>query len=110
MSSCGLLLIGGVVDFSVDRDGVETAMIHDLVDFSGMRVLEVGCGNGRLTWRYLSEASEVVAIDVNEKKIEAAVEACPVEFREKVTFQAVDINSFDTGDDGFDIAILSYSL
>jgi ubiquinone/menaquinone biosynthesis C-methylase UbiE len=85
-------------------------MIHDLVDFIGMRVLEVGCGDGRLTWRYASEAGEVVAIDVNENKIKAAVEACPVELRTKVTFEAADINSFDTGDDSFDTAILSYSL
>jgi len=103
-------LNGGAMDFSVDRDGVETAMIHDLVDFSGMRVLEVGCGDGRLTWRYGSEASEVVALDVNRKKIKAAVEACPMELRAKVTFQAMDINSLGTGEDGFDIAILSYSL
>ena len=95
---------------SVDRDGVETDMIHDLVDFDGMRVLEVGCGDGRLTWRYASEAGEVVAIDVNENKIKSAVEACPVELRTKVTFQTADINSFDTGDDSFDTAILSYSL
>jgi magnesium-protoporphyrin O-methyltransferase len=85
-------------------------MIHDLVDFIGMRVFEVGCGDGRLTWRYASEAGEVVAIDVNENKIKAAVEACPAELRTKVTFEAADINSFDTGDDSFDTAILSYSL
>lgn len=95
---------------SFDRDGVETAIIHSLVDFDGMRVLEVGCGDGRLTWRYAAEAAAVVALDVNEKKINEAVNACPVELREKVMFKAADINSFDTGDDSFDAAILSYSL
>ena len=98
------------MSISVDRDGAETAIIHDLVDFDGTRVLEVGCGNGRLTWSYGNEASEVVAFDVNEAKIQEADEACPVELRAKVTFQAADVNSLDTGDDSFDIAILSYSL
>ena len=98
------------MNVSVDREGVETAMIHDLVDFNGMRVLEVGCGNGRLTWRYANEASEVVALDVNEVRIKEAVEACPAELKTKVTFRATDVNSLDTGDERFDIAILSYSL
>ncbi len=98
------------MSYSVDRDGVETAIIHDLVDFDGMSVLEVGCGNGRLTWSYGNEASEVIALDVNEAKIKEAVEACPVELRAKVTFRAADVNSLDTGDDSFDIAVLSYSL
>lgn len=98
------------MNFSVDRDGVETAMIHDLIDFDDMRVLEVGCGNGRLTWRYANEASEVLALDVNGVRIDEAVAARPVELRSKVTFSAADINSLDTGDDSFDIAILSYSL
>lgn len=98
------------MDFSVDRDGVETALIHDLVNFDGMRVLEVGCGDGRLTWSYAGEAAEVVALDVNERKIEAAIDACPAGLRSKITFQAADISSYDTGDDRFDTAILSYSL
>ena len=98
------------MEVSVDRDGFETAMIHDLVDFEDMRVLEVGCGDGRLTWRYATTAGVVVAIDTNEKRIRAAIEACPLELREKVSFHAADINSFDLGDDSFDVAVLSYSL
>lgn len=96
--------------FSVDQDGVETTMIHDLVDFDGARVLEVGCGDGRLTWGYADEAAEIVALDVNEKKIEAAIDACPEELRAKLMFKTADIISYDTGDDSFDTAILSYSL
>lgn len=96
--------------FSVDRDGVETTMIHDLVDFDGARVLEVGCGDGRLTWRYANEAAEIIALDVSEKKIAAAIDMCPEELQAKVMFKAADIISYDTGDDRFDTAILSYSL
>lgn len=96
--------------FSVDRDGVETTVIHDLVDFDGARVLEVGCGDGRMTWRYAGDAAEVVALDVSDNKIAAAIEACPRTLAEKVMFKAADIISYDTGDDSFDIAILSYSL
>lgn len=95
---------------AVDRDGVETRVVHDLVDFDGARVLEVGCGDGRLTWRYAGEATEVVAIDVSEQKIMAAIGATPPELRDKVAFRAVDINDLKGGEDDFDVAILSYSL
>lgn len=95
---------------SFDPDGSETRVIHDLVDFEGKRVFEVGCGDGRLTWRYAAAAAEVVALDVNETKIKAAIDGCPRNLREKVAFAAADINQFDTGIASFDVAILSYSL
>ena len=96
--------------FAVDRDGVETRVIHDLVDFDGLSVIEVGCGDGRLTWRYAWEAARVVALDVNETKIESAVAAVPKELAGKVVFRAADIGVFNPGSDEFDVAILSYSL
>ena len=34
---------------SIDPEGTEIEAIHDLVDFSGKKVLEVGCGDGRMT-------------------------------------------------------------
>jgi len=98
------------VSVVVDREGVETRVVHDLVDFDGARVLEVGCGDGRLTWRYAGEAAEVLAIDVGEQKIMAAIDATPPELGEKVIFRAVDINDLEGSEDDFDVAILSYSL
>lgn len=95
---------------SFDRKGVETTAIHDLVDFTGKQVLEVGCGDGRLTWRYAKTAESVVGLDINEKKIKAAIAACPEELHSKVMFKSEDIGVFDPGDERFDIAILSYSL
>lgn len=93
-----------------DRDGTETRAIHDLVDFNRKRVLEVGCGDGRLTWQYAPEASEVIALDVDERKIGSAVASTPEELRATVTFRCADINDFNAGPDKFDVAILSHSL
>ena len=40
-----------------DPEGVERRTIHDLVDFNGKGVFEVGCGEGRMTWLYADAAA-----------------------------------------------------
>ncbi len=95
---------------SVDPDGAEISAIHELVDFRGVRVLEVGCGDGRVTWRYAETAVSVLALDVNEQKIFQAVEQTPEGLRSKVTFIVADVNHVDIPQDFFDVAVLSHSL
>ena len=96
--------------FTIDPQGVETRIINDLVDFDGMRVLEVGCGDGRMTWRFAEKASSVIALDVNEEKIEAARRATPEHLQSKVRFEVTDITRTNLPGDSFDVAVLSYSL
>lgn len=76
----------------------------------GGRVLEVGCGSGRLTRLYAGAAGSVLAIDHNAGRIEAAraAESVPpgrVEYR-----QASILDNPPLADDPFDVIILSWSL
>jgi ubiquinone/menaquinone biosynthesis C-methylase UbiE len=98
------------LSFTIDPQGVETRVINDLVDFDGLRVLEVGCGDGRMTWRFAEKASSVLAVDVNDEKIEAAKWATSDHWRSKVRFEVCDITQTRLADDSFDAAVLSYSL
>jgi cyclopropane fatty-acyl-phospholipid synthase-like methyltransferase len=34
---------------AIDPEGVETRAIRELIDFAGKDVLEIGCGEGRMT-------------------------------------------------------------
>lgn len=95
---------------SIDPEGSETAVIHELVDFSGADVLEVGCGDGRLTWRYAEEAATVLAMDTNGEKIERAREATPPSLRSKTSFLVADIDQVELSPDAYDVAILAHSL
>ncbi len=98
------------LSFRIDPEGVETRVINTLVDFDGLRVLEVGCGDGRMTWRYAEKASSVVALDVNETKIEVARRRTPEHLRRKVGFDTTDITRSEFPSSSFDAAVLSYSL
>jgi len=94
----------------IDPEGTEIKVLHELVDFSDADVLEVGCGDGRLTWRYAEEAATVLAMDMNGEKIERAVEATPSSLRSKTSFVVADIADVDLSPDAYDVAILAHSL
>jgi len=93
-----------------DPEDSETRALFDFVgDFTGKRVLEIGCGDGRLTWRYADRAVRVVAIDPDADEIAIALEDRPPRLRDRVEFQAVGIEDFEWPEP-FDIAILSWAL
>jgi hypothetical protein len=55
-----------------DVFGAETAALRKLVDLTGLRVLEIGSGDGRLTRRYAPEAAEVLGIEPDEELVARA--------------------------------------
>jgi len=92
-----------------DPEGAEVEALAALADFGGKRVLEVGCGDGRLTWLYAHEAASVLGIDPEEEPIEVARKAPPPELGDRVRFEvgkAEDLSKTAV----FDVAFLSWSL
>jgi len=55
-----------------DPERTETKTLHRFVDFTNKRVLEIGCGDGRLTWQYAKSARLVAAIDLEANDLRAA--------------------------------------
>jgi ubiquinone/menaquinone biosynthesis C-methylase UbiE len=100
------------VQVSIDPEGTEIGVIHELVEFAGGRVLEVGCGDGRLTWRYADQAASVLALDTSDMKIQRAIGNIPERLRSKVEFIVADITDeeFELPQGSFDVAILAHSL
>ncbi len=94
----------------IDPEDTETEALHEYVDFSGKRVLEIGCGDGRLTWRYADRAAHIVAIDPKAEDIEIAIEECPTELRDKIEFRVARLEELDLPAEKFDLALLSWSL
>ena len=102
---------------TIDPKGLETRVMHNLIDFRGKDVLEIGCGDGRLTWRYAADAAAdaatVTAIDPDVAMVEAAQNAIPEELRSTVSFRVADVTdvrTIDFPDSGYDVAVFSGSL
>jgi 2-polyprenyl-3-methyl-5-hydroxy-6-metoxy-1,4-benzoquinol methylase len=93
-----------------DPEGRETAALGQVVDFRGKRVLEVGCGDGRLTWRYAPAAAQVFAIDPDEELIHTAVETTPADLADRVRFAVGDVVEMEYEPGSYDVALLSWSL
>jgi 2-polyprenyl-3-methyl-5-hydroxy-6-metoxy-1,4-benzoquinol methylase len=96
----------------VEPEHNETRALFDLVDFAAQHVLEIGCSDGRLTWRYADRAAHVTAIDPFAEGITRARENLPSELRGRVEFHHIAFEDFAAASEpsAFDIAILSWSL
>lgn len=55
-----------------DPEGNEIRAISDLLSLAGAQVLEIGCGDGRLTRRYASRAAFVAGIDPDANRLAGA--------------------------------------
>ncbi|CAG0931787.1 hypothetical protein TFLX_02277 [Thermoflexales bacterium] len=94
----------------LDPEDTETRALHDYADFTGKHVLEIGCGDGRLTWRYADRAACVVAIDPVADDIALALEDCPAGLRHQIEFCVARLEDLDFPPEKFDLALLSWSL
>ena len=81
------------------------ALSRMMPSFAGLRVLEIGCGAGRVTRLYASTAAAVIAIDPNAESIEALRAELP-----GVDARAIGIEDLDLPPQAIDVAIFSWSL
>lgn len=94
-------------DRVIDPEGAELVTLAEVVDFSGLRVLEIGCGDGRLTRRYEARAVSVLGVDPDDEAIAAARKASR---RKRVRFAVGDATSLEVPPSAFDLVFFSWSL
>ena len=97
----------------LDPDKYEIdALLEYTGSLAGKRVLEVGAGDGRLTWRYAAQAAHVTAIDPDAESIASALESIPAALQDRVDFHPVGVAEFEppAGSPGFDMVLLPWSL
>ena len=94
----------------VDAEAAHLSAVLRAADFRGRRVLEVGSGEGRLTWGIAPLAASVVAFDPDTDYVAQARAECPEELREKVRFEVASADEIEVEPQSVDLVFFSWSL
>lgn len=95
---------------TLDPEGVHLSALRRLADLRGARVLEMGCGEGRLTAGIAEEATHVLAFDPDAELVEKARTALPAELAARVLFRVSAAEQLEIEPASFDLVIFSWSL
>lgn len=93
-----------------DPERNESKYLHRFVDFTDKRVLEIGCGEGRLTWQYAKAAHATIGLDPDKDALRIATADRPYDLANKVSFSCAASEYLPFSKETFDIAVLAWSL
>ena len=94
----------------LDPEGAHLAALARLAEFDGLRVLEMGCGDGRLTVGLAAEGAHVFAFDPDAESIALARRSLPEEFSERVSYSVASAQELEVERCAFDLVLFSWSL
>lgn len=93
-----------------DPENIEGKILPRFVDLKNARILEIGCGEGRLTWKYAAPSSSTIGLDPDHSALRVARADSPHDLQNKVRFTQATARQIPFRKETFDIAILAWSL
>jgi 2-polyprenyl-3-methyl-5-hydroxy-6-metoxy-1,4-benzoquinol methylase len=94
----------------LDPEGAHLAALRRLASFRGRQILELGCGDGRLTLPIAADAAAVLAFDPDAEAIDRARRSLPAELADRVAYRVASGEEIEVEPTSFDLAVFSWSL
>jgi ubiquinone/menaquinone biosynthesis C-methylase UbiE len=93
-----------------DPENFERKKLLDFANFADSYVLEIGCGEGRLTWKYAAASARTVGLDPDFDSLRVARADHPADLRSRVDLLCASAYHLPLPKEKFDIAVLAWSL
>lgn len=95
----------------MDPAGNEIRALQQVTQWKGKHVLEIGCGEGRLTLRLAAfRPKHIEALDTDSKRVRVARRGVPARYSRRITYHVGQGQRLKYRDDLFDIVIFSWAL
>ena len=94
----------------IDPQRKEIETLKPLAHWRGARVLEVGCGDGRLTLRLARLGARVTAVDPDRTLIRQARRSLPKRFAGRVSYSVGTAQALKHLGESFDLVVFAWSL
>jgi 2-polyprenyl-3-methyl-5-hydroxy-6-metoxy-1,4-benzoquinol methylase len=94
----------------IDPEQNEIRALKSVANWRGKDVLEVGCGNGRLTLRLARLGANIRAVDPDPKLIRTARKNLPERFAGRVRYQVGNAEQLKYSNDTYDLVVFSWVL
>lgn len=93
-----------------DPEHNEIRNLRRIAELTGKRLLEVGCGEGRLTWQYARSPRHVAGIDPDRDALRVARVDRPAALEHQVSLVQARAQFLPFASGAFEAAILAWSL
>jgi len=94
----------------IDPEKNEMRALKGVTNWHRKRVLEIGCGQGRLTQRLAQLGSTVYASDPSAQLIRMARRNLPPRFAKRIHYQVGAAERVDHPGESFDVVVFAWAL
>jgi ubiquinone/menaquinone biosynthesis C-methylase UbiE len=98
------------MDVQKDPERSEARYLRQYADVAGKRILEIGSGEGRLTWTYADSARGVIGIDLDRDALRVATIERASDLKDRVEFAQADSVRLPFAAGAYELAILAWSF
>lgn len=93
-----------------DPEGIERRYLRQVGQLEHARVLEIGCGDGRMTWLYGYEAGSIAGVDIDFDELRAALVDLPKDMPAAAFFVEAEAEHLPFPSAHFDAVIFAWSF